>query len=100
MSPLLQPGDEVFVKPCNQGNQRLTVGDIVTLWHPTQPGLKIVKRIAQSHHDSDITRDRYFVQGDNPAESTDSRHFGWIDADQIIGKVLCRFDYEPTSPKP
>jgi type IV secretory pathway protease TraF len=56
--------------------------------------LKIVKRIAQIDRRDDQTRDRYFVRGDNPDESTDSRQFGWIDADQILGKVVCRFDVD------
>lgn len=97
MWPVLQPGDEVFVEPftgSNRGDRSPKVGDIVTLWHPTQPGLKIVKRIAQIDRRDDQTRDRYFVRGDNPDESTDSRQFGWIDADQILGKVVCRFDVD------
>ena len=34
--------------------------------------------------------DEYFVLGDNPARSTDSRKFGPLTADRIIGRVWLR----------
>ena len=33
----------------------------------------------------------FFLQGDNTLESTDSRSYGAIKLDQIIGKVTSRF---------
>lgn len=35
-----------------------------------------------------IPDDSYFVLGDNRFHSTDSRHFGFIKRDQVVGKVL------------
>lgn len=34
--------------------------------------------------------DDYFVLGDNPARSTDSRSFGYVSAERIIGRVWVR----------
>ena len=34
--------------------------------------------------------DEYFVLGDNPADSRDSRAFGPVPAERIIGRVWCR----------
>lgn len=45
-------------------------------------GKTIIKRIIK------IENNRYFVEGDNKAASTDSRDFGMIDKDNIIGKVV------------
>ena len=43
---------------------------------------EIVKRVQKTHGR------RVFVIGDNPKESTDSRDFGFINKDQIVGKVI------------
>lgn len=54
-------------------------GDIVVI---KQSGKEMVKRVqkVQGHLVS--------VQGDNMKESTDSRHFGPISMNQIVGKVV------------
>jgi hypothetical protein len=33
---------------------------------------------------------KYWFEGDNPA-STDSRSWGWLDLQQILGKVILRY---------
>ena len=35
-----------------------------------------------------IKEDRLFIVGDNPEHSLDSRTFGWVSADEVIGKVI------------
>ena len=34
---------------------------------------------------------RFYVTGDNADASTDSREFGWLSADEIVGKMLFKF---------
>lgn len=41
-----------------------------------------------------VPKDSYFVMGDNPYCSTDSRHFGAVNKSNIIGKVI---QHLPTS---
>lgn len=55
------------------------VGDVIILKHH---GLEKIKRIEQIDPLRGV-----FVIGDNAAESTDSRSFGWLDLDEIIAKV-------------
>ena len=55
------------------------VGDVVMIRHD---GLEKLKRIAR------IDGVRVYVLGDNPDASTDSRQFGWIGVESIIGKVV------------
>jgi phage repressor protein C with HTH and peptisase S24 domain len=75
MAPTLAAGTVVVgVRP-----RGIKLGDIVVVWHD---GLDKIKRV------KDITLDRVFIVGDNPAESTDSRHFGWIPRDTIIARVV------------
>jgi len=57
----------------------LKPGDIVIVRHN---GLEKIKRVAA------INGQKLYIRGDNPAQSTDSRHFGWLDAQTVVGKVL------------
>lgn len=75
MLPTLKPGDTVLV--WRFGSPK--VGDIVVL-----NGSLLIKRVKE------IKDGRYFVVGDNPTKSTDSRQFGWVDRSRIIGKVFSR----------
>ena len=59
------------------------VGDVVLTKHPFQSDVLMVKRIASI----DATG-RLFVIGDNPDESSDSRSFGSLRTDAVIGKVV------------
>lgn len=86
MLPLLKPGDEVLIDPRAYRRQRPLVGDIVVLFHPQEPEQKIIKRVVEVCVDG-----RYRVQGDNTAASTDSRHFGLVGEELIIGRVTGRF---------
>lgn len=86
MTPTLVPGDRLVVRrPWRAASYR--VGDIVALPDPRVPARVIVKRIAALHHD-EMTAE---VVGDNPAASTDSRHFGPVPMDRIWGRVAYRY---------
>ena len=78
MSPCLKNGDEILIKKV----VNLKIGDVVLANHPFKQSVKILKRI------SEITEDgKYFLVGDNLIESTDSRTFGTISLNEILGKV-------------
>ncbi|NEO16997.1 MULTISPECIES: nickel-type superoxide dismutase maturation protease [unclassified Moorena] len=86
MIPLLQPGEELLIDPRAYRHMPPKVGDIVVARHPYRKQLRLVKRVTVVLEDG-----RCFLQGDNPIESTDSRSFGLVDSQQIIGKVTSRF---------
>lgn len=95
MVPALRPGERVLVL------RRATVrrGDIVAFRHPTIPGLVLLKRlVALPGGSADLGEGRpsdagggYLLLGDNPARSTDSRHFGAVGRRLLIGRAVYRY---------
>jgi len=86
MLPLLSPGDELLINPRAYRRRAPQPGDIVVVRHPFTPNLEIIKRVAFSDEHG-----YYHLRGDNPAESTDSRAFGPVPRQQIMGQVTSRF---------
>lgn len=85
MSPTLQSGQIVLVNRIPYLFSKPKLSDIVALKDP-RDGKILIKRISKIN--SAKQNLRYFVVGDNKAESTDSRGFGWITKKDIIGKVV------------
>jgi nickel-type superoxide dismutase maturation protease len=83
MFPLLQAGDEVLLDVLAYRRQPPQIGDVVVASHPTQVGVKIVKRVTAVHPNNSLQ-----LKGDNPDESTD---FDNVSVEQIIGRVTSRF---------
>ena len=81
MEPALQPHDRVLVKRWKSGRSA-PLGQIVVAWHPHRSDLRMIKRLRWSDENG------FWLEGDNPAESTDSRHLGWIDPENLIGVVV------------
>ncbi|NEP35567.1 MULTISPECIES: nickel-type superoxide dismutase maturation protease [unclassified Moorena] len=86
MTPLFKPGEEILIDPRAYQHIPPKIGDIVVARHPYQNHLRLVKRVTLVLEDG-----RCFLKGDNRLESTDSRSFGLVDSQQIIGKVTSRF---------
>ena len=76
MLPTLKRGDDVLVL-C--WFFKLKVGDLVAI---KKDGRRMVKRV------KNMEKDRIFAVGDNEKVSIDSREFGWIKKEEIIGKVI------------
>jgi signal peptidase I len=96
MAPTLLPGD--WALAAEPGTP--TRGHVVVVEHPTRPGLEMVKRITGVP--GDLTPDgrilgpeEYWVEGDNPTRSTDSRHHGPVRLEQVKARV--RVVYWPPS---
>lgn len=86
MEPLLSPDHEVLLDPVAYSCTLPEIGDIVVTYHPRQPDLRIIKRVEFVAPDGSC-----YLRGDNPAASTDSRRFGLIPLNKLIGKVVCFF---------
>ncbi len=86
MLPLLQPEDEVLVNLKAYKNSPPSLQDIIVVRHPYKPNFYMIKRIVSINE-----KGEYFIQGDNLYNSTDSRHFGCIKKNLILGRVTSRF---------
>lgn len=75
MLPVLRPGIIVIGWRFKQPN----VGDmVIAKWQ----GRELIKRVAKVRPGS------YYLLGDNPAASTDSRSYGWLPANTVIAVVI------------
>lgn len=79
-------------------------GDVVIADSPSKPGQKVCKRIVAVEGDVvhvptwhgtrqpfSVPRGHVWLEGDNAANSTDSRHYGPVPLDSMQGRVFCRF---------
>ena len=87
MRPTLEPGDWALATAAG----RVRAGDVVVIDHPERPGLEMVKRVERSSGqrapDGTLLVDEVWVEGDDPASSTDSRTFGAVPIGLVRGRV-------------
>ena len=81
MEQTISEGDLITYKKINPKNLELEVGDIVVASHPKIKNKLIIKRIYQIH------QNKFDLRGDNSLSSTDSREWGLVELDLIVGKV-------------
>src|SRR5688572_2824217 len=79
MFPTLYEGQDVLIFNWAYLGKKPTVGDIVVI---QMDGRAIIKRVKE------VNGKQVFVVGDNSSESTDSRDFGPVGMDQVVGRVI------------
>lgn len=75
MEPTLKQGRVVIASPLLSAGER----DVVVA---RVDGREIIKRIKK------IEDNKYFLVGDNPSHSRDSRRFGAVEESAILGRVI------------
>ncbi|MQA87992.1 MAG: nickel-type superoxide dismutase maturation protease [Streptosporangiales bacterium] len=81
MLPALHPGDYLLVRR----GTRVRAGHVVLVRHPQRPTLLTIKRAVRRGGDG------WWVEGDNPDASDDSRTYGPVDDGAIVGRVVLRY---------
>ena len=83
MSPYLKEGDIVFYKQYKKNKSRLKNKQIVIFNHPVE-NKRLVKRI------NSVNQNNIEVLGDNIEYSEDSKKFGLIKNEKIIGIITSK----------
>ena len=81
MEPSLHNGEWWIVRR----GTRMKAGDIVVFIHPDRPGLSLVKRAVRRASGG------WWVEGDAPQASDDSRAFGPVADHLLVGRLLWRY---------
>ena len=95
MIPTLLPGERLLFDRLAYVRDRPEVGDVVLVAHPLRRNLRLVKRLASLPGDVIdelvLARGEYWVLGDKPDESTDSREFGPVRRRDLLGRAWIRY---------
>ena len=92
MEPAFRAGERLLVNRIAYRRRAPRVGDVVVLRDPERPDRYLLKRIAAPATGQPAPgQRRFFVLGDNAALSRDSRAFGPVAREQIIGRVWRRY---------
>lgn len=94
MRPLFVPGDRLLIDP--RPARPLRAGDVVALRDPERAGRLLLKRVTRLGRDAprgdpSLGPGTIFVEGDNAPESRDSRQFGPVSQDRVLGIVWFRY---------
>ena len=89
MLPAYRDGDWLFVSWIDgaaalEAVGKSILGKVVVIEREEKPGIFLVKRVQKFHGG------KFWVEGDANG-STDSRTWGWIAAEEIVGVVLFRY---------
>ena len=86
MSPSMAPGERVVVNRAAYWFGEPRAGDLVVLRDPRAPDRLLIKHIDRSAGEG-----AWLVLGANEEASTDSRHFGPVRRELLVGKVWFRY---------
>jgi len=84
MEPNLIEGDRLLIVPL--AHRRVEPGMILAVRRPEYRKHILVKRCGSVGHDGSVE-----LVGDNPSASTDSRQFGRVMSDAVLGRVVYRY---------
>jgi len=94
MIPNFENGDYLIVDEVSYQFRRPERGDVVVFRYPKNPSQFFIKRIeglpGETVGNITLASDEYYVLGDNTTASSDSRYWGPVKENLIIGRAFLR----------
>ena len=101
MSPNYNDGDWLLFRllPAKSKSGKLVgklVGKVVLIQRQSEIGkdflqVKRVIRVDETNESNETNETKFWVEGDNKSASTDSRSWGALDANEVLGKLIFRY---------
>lgn len=91
MSPTYNDGDWLLLKSIVRVDAKRAsafIGKVVLIERESYPGILLIKRVKR------VDGNQIWVEGDNSDASTDSRDWGAITPEEIVGRVLIRYRWK------
>lgn len=94
MTPTFQNGDYLIIDEITFRFRQPEKGEVIVFRYPQNPSQFFIKRIAglpgETMGNTNLTQDEYYVLGDNTFASSDSRYWGPVKKNLIIGRAILR----------
>ena len=90
MEPSYRDGDRVLVNRLAYRFRRPEPGDVVVVRDPERTGKHLLKRVAVGPEGANDPW-AVWVVGDNAEASRDSRAFGAVSTEEIVGKAMLKY---------
>lgn len=94
MVPTLQSGDYLIIDEITYRFRQPEIGDVIVFHYPKDPSQFFIKRIkglpGDTVNNTILRSNEYYVLGDNRLQSSDSRYWGPIEANLIVGRAVIR----------
>lgn len=65
--------------------RKIALGQVVVIERDSRPGMLLIKRVVRAEGR------KWWVEGDNATLSDDSRSFGAVTAEEIVGRIRFRY---------
>ncbi len=94
MVPSFENGDYLIIDEITFQFRQPEKGEVIVFRYPQNPSQFFIKRVAglpgETINNTTLTSEEYYVLGDNTFASSDSRYWGPVKKNLIIGRAILR----------
>ena len=94
MVPTFHNGDYLIIDELSYEIRKPERGEVIVFHYPKNPSEFFIKRVAglpgETINGITLANDEYYVLGDNTLASSDSRYWGPVKSNLIVGRAFVR----------